>query len=257
MPSAGRGRPARRRRDRGRRRALRLRGDELSRCCTTCADHRRGRTPRARRPDGRGQVDAGQADRTVLRPERGRDHASAASICATRRVVAARAHRRGPAGRLPVQRHHPRERADRSRRRHRRRDRSRARSRSAYCERFARCRKASTPRSRARLAAVGRREAARVARARGARNPAVLVLDEATSSLDPGTEAMVERAMTRLMAGRTVVVIAHRLSTAERGRSRRRRRRRATWSSSVSHDELIARGGRYAALYGSWAGSAV
>jgi len=47
-------------------------------------------------------------------------------------------------------------------------------------------------------------------------DPAVLVLDEATSSLDPGTEVLVERAMDRLMEGRTVIVIAHRLSTAER-----------------------------------------
>src|SRR5690606_35814264 len=47
-------------------------------------------------------------------------------------------------------------------------------------------------------------------------DPALLVLDEATSSLDPGTELLVERALDRLMEGRTVVVIAHRLSTAER-----------------------------------------
>src|SRR3546814_4271582 len=47
-------------------------------------------------------------------------------------------------------------------------------------------------------------------------DPAVLVLDEATSSLDPGTEAVVEQAVARLMEGRTVIVIAHPLSTAER-----------------------------------------
>ncbi|HKA26909.1 MAG TPA: ABC transporter ATP-binding protein [Gaiellaceae bacterium] len=47
-------------------------------------------------------------------------------------------------------------------------------------------------------------------------DPAVIVLDEATSSLDPATEAAVERALAAVAAGRTVVTIAHRLSTAER-----------------------------------------
>src|SRR5207237_217994 len=47
-------------------------------------------------------------------------------------------------------------------------------------------------------------------------DPAVIVLDEATSSLDPATEAAVERALAAVAEGRTVVTIAHRLSTAER-----------------------------------------
>ncbi len=47
-------------------------------------------------------------------------------------------------------------------------------------------------------------------------DPAVVVLDEATSSLDPGTERLIELALERLMEGRTVVMIAHRLSTAAR-----------------------------------------
>ena len=54
-----------------------------------------------------------------------------------------------------------------------------------------------------------------IARA-GLIDPAVLVLDEATSSLDPGTELLLDRALEKLMAGRTVIVIAHRLTTAER-----------------------------------------
>lgn len=82
-------------------------------------------------------------------------------------------------------------------------------------------------------------------------DPAVLVLDEATSNLDPGTELAVEGALTELMRGRTVVVIAHRLSTAARadrvvvvddGRV----------VEEGTHDELLARRGRYAALYASW-----
>ena len=57
-------------------------------------------------------------------------------------------------------------------------------------------------------------------------DPAVVVLDEATSSLDPGTERLIELALERLMEGRTVVMIAHRLSTAAPCRRRRGRRRR-------------------------------
>ncbi|MEO7430282.1 MAG: ABC transporter ATP-binding protein [Acidimicrobiales bacterium] len=84
-------------------------------------------------------------------------------------------------------------------------------------------------------------------------DPAVLVLDEATSSLDPGTEVVVEQAMARLMEGRTVIVIAHRLSTAER----------ADVVGVVAegqllelgaHAELLARGGRYADLFANWSG---
>src|SRR3954463_2901029 len=84
-------------------------------------------------------------------------------------------------------------------------------------------------------------------------DPAVLVLDEATSSLDPGTELLVEEALERLMTGRTVVVIAHRLSTAERAD-----RVGVVDAGGLvelgTHDELLAREGRYAALYSTWAG---
>ena len=85
-------------------------------------------------------------------------------------------------------------------------------------ERFAAApRGARTPRcaSGARGSSAGEKQLVSLARAALA-DPAVLVLDEATSSLDPGTEVVVEQAMTALMEGRTVIVIAHRLSTAER-----------------------------------------
>lgn len=107
-------------------------------------------------------------------------------------------------------------------------------------------------RERGSRLSAGERQLVSLARAALA-NPEVLVLDEATSSLDPGTEADVERAMTALMEGRTVLVIAHRLSTAER--SDRVVVVDAGGIAEVgTHDELIAHEGRYAALYASWSG---
>lgn len=82
-------------------------------------------------------------------------------------------------------------------------------------------------------------------------DPAVLVLDEATSNLDPGTEAVVEHALETLMTGRTVVVVAHRLTTVRRAD----RIGVIDYGSLVelgSHDELVALGGRYAALADAW-----
>jgi ATP-binding cassette subfamily B protein len=85
-------------------------------------------------------------------------------------------------------------------------------------------------------------------------NPAVVVLDEATSSLDPGTELIVEHALERLMEGRTVVVIAHRLSTAERA-DRVAVVHDGLLAEVGPHAELVARDGPYAALFASWSGS--
>ncbi len=85
-------------------------------------------------------------------------------------------------------------------------------------------------------------------------DPTVLILDEATSSLDPGTEAVVEHAMERLSRGRTVIVIAHRLTTAERA-DRIAVVTGGRLAELGTHDELVARGGHYAALHASWAGS--
>lgn len=82
-------------------------------------------------------------------------------------------------------------------------------------------------------------------------DPAVLVLDEATSSLDPGTEAVVERALEKLMAGRSVIVIAHRLSTAARS-DRVGVVADGGLAELGPHDELVAADGRYAALYANW-----
>jgi ATP-binding cassette subfamily B protein len=82
-------------------------------------------------------------------------------------------------------------------------------------------------------------------------DPAVLVLDEATSSLDPGTEALVEEALERLMHGRTVVVIAHRLSTSERA-DRVGVVDGGRLVELGTHADLVAASGRYAALHATW-----
>ena len=98
---------------------------------------------------------------------------------------------------------------------------------------------------------VGQRQLVAFARALLA-DPRILVLDEATSSVDIGTERRIEVALRKLLAGRTAFIIAHRLSTIreadlivvlEHGRV----------VEQGSHDELLARRGLYTSLYGDWA----
>jgi ATP-binding cassette subfamily B protein len=105
-------------------------------------------------------------------------------------------------------------------------------------------------RERGSRLSAGEKQLVSLARAALA-DPALLVLDEATSSLDPGTEVLVERAMDVLMGGRTVVVIAHRLSTAERA-DRVGVVADGHLTELGTHDELLALGGRYTALYRNW-----
>ncbi|MGE0599311.1 MAG: ABC transporter ATP-binding protein [Dehalococcoidia bacterium] len=82
-------------------------------------------------------------------------------------------------------------------------------------------------------------------------NPPVLILDEATSSLDPATEEQVEEALRRLLRGRTSVVIAHRLSTAEHA-DRVLVVDHGHIVEDGNHSELVAKNGYYSALYRRW-----
>jgi ABC-type multidrug transport system fused ATPase/permease subunit len=98
---------------------------------------------------------------------------------------------------------------------------------------------------------LGQRQLVAFARALLA-DPRILILDEATSSVDIGTERRIEEALRVLLADRTAFIIAHRLSTIrnadlivvlEHGRV----------VEQGSHDELLARRGLYTSLYGDWA----
>ncbi len=98
---------------------------------------------------------------------------------------------------------------------------------------------------------LGQRQLVALARALLA-DPRILILDEATSSVDIGTERKIERALRTLLAGRTAFVIAHRLSTIrdadlivvlEHGRV----------VEQGTHDELMRARGLYTSLYGDWA----
>jgi ATP-binding cassette subfamily B protein len=81
-----------------------------------------------------------------------------------------------------------------------------------------------------------------------AREPEILVLDEATASVDPETERVIERGIAELMRGRTSIVIAHRLSTVQRA-TRIIVVGHGQIVEEGTHDELLARGGHYALLY--------
>jgi ATP-binding cassette subfamily B protein len=105
-------------------------------------------------------------------------------------------------------------------------------------------------RERGSRLSAGEKQLVSLARAALA-DPTVLVLDEATSNLDPGTEHAVERALERLTDGRTVVVVAHRLSTAARC-DRIAVVDEGGLLEVGTHDELLARRGRYATLFAAW-----
>jgi len=97
---------------------------------------------------------------------------------------------------------------------------------------------------------VGERQLVAVTRAALA-DPGLLILDEATSSLDPATELAMSEALERLKQGRTTVTVAHRLSTAERAQTI------LVFDTGTivergSHAELVAADGIYARLHQAW-----
>ena len=101
----------------------------------------------------------------------------------------------------------------------------------------------------------GQRQRLTIARAI-LRNPAILVLDEATSAVDNETEAAIQRSLARVSADRTTIVIAHRLSTV-----RHAHRIHVLEAGEVieagTHEELVELGGLYAALWRVQTGDAV
>jgi ATP-binding cassette, subfamily B, bacterial len=102
---------------------------------------------------------------------------------------------------------------------------------------------------------AGERQLVSLARA-ALTDPAVLIMDEATSSIDPGTEHQAEAALAALANGRTVIVVAHRLGAAQRA-DRVAVVRDGALAEIGSHDELIEADGHYARLFAAWSGGAL
>jgi subfamily B ATP-binding cassette protein MsbA len=93
----------------------------------------------------------------------------------------------------------------------------------------------------------GQRQRVAIARAI-LKNPAVLILDEATSNLDAESERLIEDALEKLLVGRTTLIIAHRLSTVRRA-DRLVVVDHGRIVEEGTHPDLLARGGLYARLY--------
>ena len=188
---------------------------------------------RARRRVGRRQVDDREADRPLLRPRRGRraGRRNGSPRRPARRLPPPA--RRRAAGSVPLQRHDRRQHPLRQPGRDRRGgagDGAR-RSASTGSPRGSRHGLDHVVREGGAGLSAGERQLISIARALLA-DPRILILDEATSNIDRPTEILIEKAFDRLLAGRTSIIIAHRLATV----------RRADEILVLEHGRIVQRG---------------
>ena len=208
---------------------------------------------RARRPHRRGKSTIAKLLARFYDPTRRADHDRRRRPPRGHAGVAAAPARDRPAGGVPLRRHGAREHRVRPPRRNRRRGRRR-RAGGRRARFITRARGRLRHASSASAARASRSASASSSRSRARSSPtrASSILDEATSSVDIGTERRIELALRTLLAGRTAFIIAHRLSTIrdadlivvlEHGQV----------VEQGSHEELLAPRGLYTSLYGDWA----